>query len=96
MKADEIEAVVDKLLKLKKNNIDVNSLTEFDDFRLHNKLFYETVMSDSFDTNIYKQMMVMKRRLEGGEDPYSVDVKFGEYMAEKYINPVISRTKKED
>ena len=91
MKADEIEAIVDKLLKLKKDNVDVNTLTEFDDFRLHNKLFYETVLSDTFDANIYKQMMVMKRKLEGGEDPYSVDVKFGEYMADKYITPVISK-----
>ena len=91
MKADEIEEIINKLLKFKNTNIDINSLTEFDDFRLHNKLFYETVMSDSFDANIYKQMMVMKRKLEGGEDPYSVDVKFGEYMADKYIKPVISK-----
>ena len=38
----------------------------------------------------------MKRKLEGGEDPYSVDVKFGEYMADKYIAPVVSQTKKKD
>ena len=96
MKADDIEAIVNKLLKLKKTGVDINSLSEFDDFKFHNKLFYETVLSDTFDPIIYKQMMIMKRKLEGGEDPYSVDVKFGEYMADKYIAPVVSQTKKKD
>ena len=40
---------------------------------------------------IFKQMMKMKRELESGKDQYSVDVKFGQYMADKYIDPVINK-----
>jgi hypothetical protein len=38
--------------------------------------------------------MKRKRELESGKDQYSVDVKFGQYMADKYINPVINKDKK--
>jgi hypothetical protein len=40
------------------------------------------------------EMMKRKRELESGKDQYSVDVKFGQYMADKYINPVINKDKK--
>jgi hypothetical protein len=36
-------------------------------------------------------MMKRKREIEAGKDQYSVDVKFGKFMAEKYIDPVIKK-----
>ena len=42
------------------------------------------------DISIFKQMMKMKRKLENGEEQYSVDVKFGKFMAENYIDPVVN------
>jgi hypothetical protein len=92
MKADEIEVVVEQLLSLKKKmsigNID--KMPEFEDFKKENKLFYDTVLSNDMDITIFKQMMKMKRKLENGEEQYSVDVKFGKFMAEKYIDPVVN------
>jgi len=46
--------------------------------------------------NIYRQMMKMKRKLESGEDQYSVDVKFGKYMAEKFVDPVVKNIPKKN
>jgi hypothetical protein len=48
------------------------------------------------DLGIFNQMMAMKRRVEGGEDQYSVDVRFGKFMAEKYIDPLVSSPRKQD
>ena len=50
-------------------------------------MFFELILSeDNVEKNvIFKQMMKMKRELEGGKDQYSVDVKFGQYMADKYL-----------
>lgn len=92
MLSSEIEEVVNKLLSLKKvkSISEINGLTEFDTFKKENKLLYETVLSDNMDIPIFKQMMKMKRKLEDGEDQYSVDVKFGKYMAEKFIDPIIN------
>ena len=92
MKADEIEIVVKKLLLLKKNmSIDgLNKIPEFEDFKKDNKLLYDTVLSNDMDMPIFKQMMKMKRKLEDGEEQYSVDVKFGKFMAEKYVDPVVN------
>ena len=92
MLSDEIELIVNKLLLLKKvkSISEINELSEFDTFKKENKLLYETVLSDSMDISIFKHMMKMKRKLEDGEDQYSVDVKFGKYMAEKYIDPIIN------
>jgi hypothetical protein len=91
MLAVEIEEVVNKLLYLKKHMSvsEINELEEFKQFKEENKLFYETILSDDMDMNIYRQMMKMKRKLESGEDQYSVDVKFGKYMAEKFVDPVV-------
>lgn len=93
MKADEIEAVVAKLLELKKtkSRSEIDLLTEFDEFRVSQKMFYQVILSEEMDLTIFNQMMAMKRRLEGGEEQYSVDVRFGQFMAEKYIDPVIKR-----
>ena len=92
MLSSEIEEVVNKLLSLKKikSIYEINELTEFDTFKKENKLLYETVLSDNMDIPIFKQMMKMKRKLEDGEDQYSVDVKFGKYMAEKFIDPIVN------
>ena len=91
MLAVEIEEIVNKLLYLKKHiSIEqINELEEFKQFKEENKLFYETILSEDMDMNIYRQMMKMKRKLESGEDQYSVDVKFGKYMAEKFVDPVV-------
>jgi hypothetical protein len=91
MLAVEIEEVVNKLLYLKKHMhvSEINELEEFKQFKEENKLFYEMILSDNMDMGIYRQMMKMKRKLESGEDQYSVDVKFGKYMAEKFVDPVV-------
>ena len=88
--ADQIEAIVNELIELKSNHSteQINDMTKFDDFKIKNKLFYETIILGEFDHNVFKQMMAMKRKLELGEDQYSVDVKFGQFMSEKYIDPV--------
>jgi len=91
MLAVEIEEVVNKLLYLKKHiSIEqINELEEFKQFKEENKIFYEMILNDNMDMGIYRQMMKMKRKLESGEDQYSVDVKFGKYMAEKFVDPVV-------
>lgn len=85
MKADEIEAIVAQLLQERSKKDRVVLDEEFKEFRLSNKMFYETILNGEFNEEIFKQMMAMKRRLEKGEDPYQVDVRFGQFMADKYI-----------
>ena len=91
MLAVEIEETVNKLLYLKKHiSIEqINELEEFKQFKEENKIFYEMILNNNMDMDIYRQMMKMKRKLESGEDQYSVDVKFGKYMAEKFVDPVV-------
>ena len=91
MLAVQIEEVVNKLLYLKKHiSIEqINELEEFKQFKEDNKIFYEMILNDNMDMDIYRQMLKMKRKLESGEDQYSVDVKFGKYMAEKFVDPVV-------
>ena len=88
MKADEIEKVVKELIiakdTLKKENLD----TLFLDFRTRNRMLYELILEGNFDPVIFNEMMKRKRELENGSDQYSVDVKFGKFMAEKYIDPL--------
>jgi hypothetical protein len=94
MNADQIEEIVEKLIILKKENKSkefIDSLSEFNEFKLTNKTFYQTILSGEFDPAIFKKMMNLKRKIENGEDKYSVDVKFGYYMSEKYIDPVIKK-----
>ena len=89
MKADEIEKIVHELLSLKDTYPKSKLDDMFLDFRTANRMLYETILEGQFQPEIFKEMMKLKRKLENGEDQYSVDVKFGEYMAEKYINPVV-------
>ena len=87
MIALEIELIVGTLLELKKklSKQEIDSITEFTDFRNNQKILYETVLSDDFNKEIFNLMMEHKRKLEGGADQYSVDVSFGQIMADRYI-----------
>ena len=92
--ANDIEEITAKITQLKKTHTysEITDLEEFLEFRINNRMFFELILSESnIQSNvIFKQMMKMKRELESGKDQYSVDVKFGQYMADKYINPVIN------
>jgi hypothetical protein len=91
--AAEIEAYVDELLMLKDTHTlkELSEMEKFTEFRTKNKMLYEMVIDGQFNEGIFKQMMAMKRRLEAGEDQYSVDVRFGTYMKEQYIDPVVKK-----
>ncbi len=94
MLADEIETIVYQLLELRltKTPDEIKSMSEFDAFREQNRLFYEMIINGQFEEPVFKQMMAMKRRIESKElNNYEADVKFGQYMAEKYIDPVINK-----
>ena len=93
MNADQIEEIVNELLELKKTKTqqEIDQIEKFADFKSKNKVFYGVILSSDMDVSIFREMMKMKRRLEAGEDSYSVDVKFGEFMAGKYIDPVIKK-----
>ncbi len=91
MTADQIELIVKSLLELKDTTPREQLDSQFLEFRTKNKLFYETILNGEFQPAIFKQMMKRKRELESGKDQYSVDVKFGRYMAEKYIDPVVKK-----
>ena len=67
-------------------------MSEFETFKNQNRLFYEMIINGQFEEPVFKQMMAMKRRIESKElNNYEADVKFGQYMAEKYIDPVINK-----
>jgi len=93
LKADEIEKIVSELIELKKtkSRLEIDLLPEYATFRETQKMFYNVILSGDMDTGIFNQMMAMKRKIEQGEDQYSVDVRFGKFMAEKYIDPLISK-----
>ena len=92
--ADEVESIIKKLTQLKETHTmeQVNELEEFLPFRTQNRMLYEMVFSkEGVNDMVFKEMMKMKRRLEAGEDQYSVDVRFGQFMAKEYIDPVIKK-----
>ena len=93
MNAIEIEECVYSLMELKKskNKSEIDSMDSFIPFKTKNKMLYEMTLSDEMDLNIFKQMMSMKRKIEFGEDQYSVDVKVGQMMAEKYLDPIVKK-----
>jgi hypothetical protein len=91
MKADEIEKVVKELLIVKDTLPRDRLDTQFQEFRTRNRMFYELILEGNFDPVIFNEMMKRKRELENGSDQYSVDVKFGRYMSEKYIDPVVKK-----
>jgi hypothetical protein len=92
--ADQVEEIVEKLITLKQSHTpeQINQLDEFTAFRTQNRMFYEMILSpEGLNKPIFQEMMKMKRRLEAGEDQYSVDVRFGQFMAKKYIDPVTKK-----
>jgi len=92
--ADQIEQIVEELTKLKgKCSVEeINAMPQYNDFKAQNRIFYEMIIStEGVNQVVFKEMMKMKRRLEAGEDQYSVDVRFGQFMAGKYIDPVIPK-----
>ena len=93
MNANEIESAVNKLLSVLKTSTreEIDKMEEFDVFKNKNKIFYDLILAGDHDPVIFKQMMSMKRKLESGSTQYEVDVKFGKFMAEKYIDPVIKK-----
>jgi hypothetical protein len=91
MSADQIEKLVSELLLLKDKKSKEELDEQFLEFRTKNRMFYETILNGQFDHVIFKEMMKRKRELESGKEQYSVDVKFGQFMADKYINPVINK-----
>jgi hypothetical protein len=97
--ADEIEKIVKELTLLKQSCTpdEINANMEYNSFREQNRIFYDMILSDEgINEPVFKEMMKMKRRLEAGEDQYSVDVSFGRFMANKYIDPVIKNKPKEN
>ena len=93
MNASEVEQIVYSLMELKKTKqkYEIDSMESFSSFKIKNRMLYEMALSDDMDLTIFKQLMSMKRKLEEGEEQYSVDVKVGQMMAEKYLDPVLSK-----
>ena len=91
MNADEIEKTVSELLKQKDQLTREELDNTYFEFRTRNRLFYETILNGEFQPEIFKEMMKRKRELESGRDQYAVDVKFGQFMAERYIDPVVKK-----
>jgi len=91
LKADDIEKIVAEILSFK--NIFPRSKLDdlYLDFRTKNRMFYEMIMDNQFDTEIFKEMMKAKRKLEAGQDQYSVDTQFGKFMADKFITPALEK-----
>jgi len=91
LKADDIEKIVAEILSFK----NIFSKEKMDnlylDFRTKNRMFYEMIMDNQFDTEIFKEMMKAKRKLEAGQDQFSVDKEFGKFMADKYIAPALEK-----
>ncbi len=96
MLASEIEEIVNKLLVFKEKftKSEIDTFPEFENFRKTQKMFYETILSDSFDPVIFNIMMENKRKIENGADQYSIDVAFGQYMADRYIPESLKNVKK--
>ena len=87
MNADEIESIIAKIQSEVKNNIfDPN---EYSSFKESNRTLYSLAVSGEINEEIFSKFMNMKRKLEQGKDPYSIDVEVGQFMAERYIDPVV-------
>ena len=93
MNADEIERIVSEILAVKETISRQELDTIYFEFRTRNRVFYETILTGGFEPVVFKEMMKRKRELESGRDQYSVDVKFGQFMAERYIDPLMKNKK---
>ena len=91
--ADQIEENVKNILTdMLENILTKEQLDEkYLNFRTKNRMFYETILTGGFDPVIFKEMMKAKRKIESGEDQFSVDTKFGQFMADKYIAPALKK-----
>jgi hypothetical protein len=91
--ADQIEEIVKNILTdMLENVLTKEKLDEkYLEFRTKNRMFYETILTGGFDPVIFNEMMKSKRKLESGVDQYSVDTKFGQFMADKYIAPALKK-----
>ena len=93
MNADQIEEIVMDILDAKKTR-SIESIKEdpkYNTFKTILEPLYTMVLSDEMNVSIFKEMMNCKRKLEKGDDPYSVDVRFGQFMAEQYVYPVVGK-----
>ena len=94
MKASEIIKVTNSILADLKNSCFDPLKDEYYAFKQEHKSLYEIVISPDFNMEIFIQMMTLKNRLEAGEDSYKIDVELGQYMAERYIDPVVKKIEK--
>lgn len=94
MKASEIIKVTNNILADLKNGTFDPLKDEYYTFKTEHKSLYEIVISPDFNMEIFIQMMTLKNRLEAGEDSYKIDVELGQYMAERYIDPVVKKIEK--
>jgi len=95
--ADQLERDVYRLLNAIKHQTisQIENSPDFDKFRKDNKIMYDMIIDNDFNEEIFKEMLRMKRRLEAGEDQYSVDVRFGQFMADRYLTPVKEKLDKD-
>jgi len=89
--ADQLQHDVYTLVNARKHHTvsEIENSPEFDNFRKDNKMIYDMIVKENdFNEEIFKELIRMKRRLEAGEDQYSVDVRFGQFMADRYLAPI--------
>ena len=76
---------VGPLLKINKESLDLILM-----FKEQNRILFDVIFDGQYDDAIFKKMMKLKRSIEEGlVDSYKADVKFGTFMKELYIDPVI-------
>ncbi len=89
---------IEKMVKLAKiyhfEGKSFDESPELAEFGKKHQMLLNTIKDSTFNEEIFKQMMKCKRQLENGVNPYSVDVKFGTFMKEKYIDPVLPKATK--
>ena len=87
MNSDKITYTVNSIREaIKSGTFDENEYTHF---KNSHRSLYEIIINDDFNENIFNKFMTCLKKVENGEDSYKVDVEVGQYMAEKYIDPVI-------
>lgn len=89
--ADQLQRDVYELVNARKDRTEseIDSDPRFDEFRKDNKMMYDMIVKENdFNEEIFKELISMKKLLESGEDQYSVDVRFGQFMADRYLTPI--------
>jgi len=91
MNSSELRTIAKQIRDSIKDNTFSEDLVD-ESFKKNYKSLYDILISkDSYNEEIFQKLMSMKEKLEKGEDSYKVDVELGQYMAEKYIDPVIKK-----